>query len=149
MDSGRVQEHLGLQLIVSVMLVLATVAIHAVGLILLARTLRREVREEAERHVAPLSVEGVSMVVALVAGMFLIHGLEIALYAFFFLFAGALPSLPDAVFFSAMTYGTVGYSDVLLAPQWRLVAAIEGINGLLLIGWSTAFFVTLMGRMIR
>lgn len=143
------QENLAVQLFVSALLVLATVVIHAVGLILLARVVRREAREEAERHIPPLSVEGVSMVVALVAGLFLIHGLEIALYALVFTWVEALPDMADAVFFSAMTYGTVGYSDTLLDPRWRLVAAIEGINGLLLIGWSTAFFVTLMGRMIR
>ena len=35
----------------------------------------------------------------------------------------------------------VGYSDAAMAEQWRLVSAIEGINGIILIGWSTAFFV--------
>lgn len=140
---------LTIQLVVSASLVLATVAIHAVGLIILSRTLRREAREEAEHHISPLSFEGVVLVVALVAGLFLLHGLEILLYALVFVGADAVPTFDDAIFFSAMTYGTVGYSDALLDPAWRLVAAIEGINGLLLIGWSTAFFVTLMGRLIR
>jgi hypothetical protein len=36
-----------------------------------------------------------------------------------------------------------------MAEQWRLVSAIEGINGIIFIGWSTAFFVTLMGRLRR
>ena len=36
-----------------------------------------------------------------------------------------------------------------MAPGWRLVSAIEGINGIILIGWSTAFFVTLIARMRR
>ena len=37
----------------------------------------------------------------------------------------------------------------LAAGGWRLVSAIEGINGIILIGWSTAFFVTLIARMRR
>jgi len=65
------------------------------------------------------------------------------------LVSGRSAASPDALYFSAMTYGTLGYNDDLLHPAWRLVAAIEGINGLLLIGWSTAFFVTVMGRLIR
>ncbi len=141
--------NLMLQLVLAAVLLLATVSVHAVGLILLGRVVRREAREEEQRHIPPLSIEGVSMVVGLVTGLFLIHGLEILLYALLFAAAEAVPSFQDALFFSAMTYGTVGYSDDLLAPQWRLVAALEGINGLLLIGWSTAFFITLMGRMIR
>lgn len=138
-----------LQLLMSAGLVLGTVAIHAVGLILLGRLLRREAREEEERHISPLSFEGVGTVVGLVAGLFLLHGLEILLYASVFAGFGAVSSFPDAVYFSTMTYGTVGYSDDLLDPRWRLVAAIEGINGLVLIGWSTAFFITLMGRLVR
>lgn len=141
--------NLSLQLGVAATLVLVTVAIHAVGLIFLSRILRREAREEAERHIPPLSFEGVTMVIGLVGGLFLLHGFEIFLYALLFEAIGAVPRLDDAIFFSAMTYGTVGYSDALLHPEWRLVAAIEGINGLLLIGWSTAFFVTLMGRLVR
>jgi len=62
---------------------------------------------------------------------------------------GVIVPVYDAMYFSAMTYGTLGYSDTLLSENWRLVAAIEGINGLLQIGWSTAFFVTVMGRINR
>ena len=36
-----------------------------------------------------------------------------------------------------------------LDPEWRLVAAIEGVNGIILLGWSTAFFVTGMRRLGR
>ena len=40
-------------------------------------------------------------------------------------------------------------SDAEMAEEWRLVSAIEGIIGIILIGWSTAFFVTLIARMRR
>jgi hypothetical protein len=52
-----------------------------------------------------------------------------------------------AVYFSTITYATIGFSDAELAPPWRLVAAIEGINGILLLGWSTAFFVAVVARL--
>ena len=143
------QENILLALLVAAVLVIATFAIHAVGLILLTRTVRREAREEAERHIKPASFEGVSMVLVIVLGIFALHALEIGLYALAYLGLDAIARLSDAIYFSAMTYGTLGYNDDLIDPAWRLVAAIEGINGLLLIGWSTAFFVTMMGRMIR
>jgi hypothetical protein len=142
-------ENMFAELMVAGVLVIATFAIHAVGLIILTRTVRREAREEVERHINPASFEGVSLVVVIVFGIFVLHAAEIFLYALAFRGLGAVGSLPDAVYFSAMTYGTLGYNDDLIDPAWRLVAAIEGINGLLLIGWSTAFFVTMMGRMIR
>jgi hypothetical protein len=55
----------------------------------------------------------------------------------------------EAVYFSTITYGAIGYSDAAMAEQWRLVSAIEGINGIILLGWSTAFFITVLARLRR
>ncbi len=142
-------ENILLELLVAGVLVMVTFAVHAVGLVVLTRTVRREAREEVERHINPASLEGVSIVVAIVLGIFALHAAEILVYALVYRGLGAVTALPDAIYFSAMTYGTLGYNDDLISPAFRLLAAIEGINGLLLIGWSTAFFVTMMGRMIR
>lgn len=60
-----------------------------------------------------------------------------------------MQGLRNAVYFSTITYGAIGYDDVAMAEPWRLVSAIEGINGIVLIGWSTAFFVRLVGRLGR
>jgi hypothetical protein len=64
-------------------------------------------------------------------------------------FIGAIHGLRDAVYFSTITYGAIGYSDAAMAEEWRLVSAIGGINGIILIGWSTAFFVMIAARMRR
>jgi len=48
-----------------------------------------------------------------------------------------------------MTYATIGYGDEGFDRGWILLAAIEGVNGILLLGWSTAFFVTVMARLGR
>ena len=54
--------------------------------------------------------------------------------------------MADELFLAtAMVLATVS----IHAIGWRLVSAIEGINGIILIGWSTAFFVTLIARMRR
>ena len=59
----------------------------------------------------------------------------------------AVSELATAVYFSTTTYATIGFSDAGLSASWRLVAAIEGINGILLLGWSTAFFVGVVARL--
>ncbi len=130
-------------------MVLATVMLHTLGLLLLGRLTRFEAREEVETGINPLSVRGVAMIVVVVLGLFLLHGSEIWLYAALYLELGAIEGLRHAVYFSTQTYAAIGYGDDAIAPAWKLVAAIEGINGLLLIGWSTAFFVTVMGRLAR
>ena len=137
------------ELAVSTLMVALTVAIHAVGLYALSRLLRLEEREEATEHVHPLSVRGFAATLIVILGLFALHGIEIWLYAFLYLAIGSVEGLREAVYFSTITYGAIGYSDAAMAERWRLVSAIEGINGIVLIGWSTAFFVTLTARMRR
>ena len=137
------------QLAIATAMVLATVSIHGGGLLLLTRLLRIEQREEREESFSPVSARGIAFTFALVLGLFAIHGVEIWLYAALYLFMDALPDLLTAVYFSTITYGTIGYDDEGLTRSWQLIAAIEGINGVLLMGWSTAFFVGLIARMGR
>ena len=137
------------ELLLATVMVLATVSIHAIGLFALARLLRIEELEEQEEHIHPLSGRGIVATLTVALGLFVLHGIEIWLYAFVYLAIGAVDGLRESVYFSTITYGAIGYSDAAMAPGWRLVSAIEGINGIILIGWSTAFFVTLIARMRR
>ncbi|WP_309662150.1 ion channel [Sphingomonas sp.] len=137
------------ELFLSTVMVLVTVTIHAIGLYTLARLLRLEELQERHEHIHPMSRRGITATLTVSLGLFVLHGIEIWLYAFLFLAIGSVEGLREAVYFSTITYGAIGYSDAAMAEQWRLVSAIEGINGLILIGWSTAFFVTLIARMRR
>lgn len=96
-----------------------------------------------------MSLRGFAATLVMILGLFVLHGIEIWLYAFVYLVIGSVDGLREAVYFSTITYGAIGYSDAAMAEKWRLVSAIEGINGIILIGWSTAFFVTLLARMRR
>ncbi|WP_353218423.1 ion channel [Sandarakinorhabdus sp.] len=136
-----------IELLAATAMVLATVFIHAVGLVWLGRLTRYEAREEHKQHIRPLSLAGVSFTMAVVLGLFVLHGIEIWLYAALYLELGAIETLRTAVYFSTQTYAAIGFGADLLDPQWRLLAAIEGINGVILLGWSTAFFVNGMRRL--
>jgi len=137
------------ELATATVMVTLTVLVHGAGLYILSRILRIETHEEALAKLHPLSARGITVTVLVVLGLFLLHGLEIWLYAFLYEAIGAVHGLRNSVYFSTVTYGAIGYDDRAMAERWRLVAAIEGINGIMLIGWSTAFFVTLVGRLRR
>lgn len=126
-----------------------TVAIHAGGLYGLARAIRLEERGEAREHIHAMSLRGFAATIVVILGLFVLHGIEIWIYAFAYLLIGSIETIREAVYFSTITYGAIGYSDAAMSERWRLVSAIEGINGIILIGWSTAFFVTLTARMRR
>ena len=137
------------ELMLATAMVVTTVIFHAVGLYAVARVLRLEEREEAIEHIHPMSMRGFSVTLAVILALIALHGMEIWLYAFVYDLIGAVEGLRQAVCFSTITYGAIGYDDSAMAEGWRLVSAIEGINGIILIGWSTAFFVTLAARMRR
>jgi len=137
------------ELSIATVMVVLTVLMHGAGLFTLTRILRLEAREEAAESIDALSARGVIVTLSVILGLFGLHGLEIWLYAFLYHGIGAVDGLREAVYFSTITYGAIGYDDAAMAEQWRLVSAIEGINGIVLIGWSTAFFVTVVARLRR
>jgi len=60
-----------------------------------------------------------------------------------------MPGLQPALYFSAVTYTTTGYGDLLLPKGWQLVGAIEALTGILMCGWSTGFFFAVVSRIHR
>ena len=92
-----------------------------------------------------------------VLGCFAGHALEILLYgAAYWLFTrGALDGaighdgvlrLAPALYFSAETYTSLGFGDVVPRGPLRLLAGAEALNGLLLIAWSASFLYLEMER---
>lgn len=138
-----------LQLSISTAMALLTVAIHGLGLALLARAVASESHEERVHHVAPRSLRGAGFTAIAVLTLFFLHGLEIWSYAALYIGLGAFGRFEEALYFSTISYGAIGYGDSSLPTQWRLLGAIEGINGVILLGWSTAFFVNLLLRLRR
>ena len=91
----------------------------------------------------------IKLFVHLAGAVVLLHLAEIALWAFFYAWQGAMPDMASALYFSGVTYTTTGYGDLVLSPEWRLVGAVEALTGILMCGWSTAFFVAVVGRSMR
>ncbi len=125
-------------------MVALTVTVHFFGLLALTHFLRRR----GNRFRAHESTLGSgALVLFLVFGIFAIHTVEIWLYAAFYYAIGALSDFEAALYFSTVAFASLGFGDVVLTREWRLVSAIEGMNGLILVGWSTAFLLSLMARL--
>ena len=124
-----------------VLMALCVVA-HAAAMPVLLRWLQR--RGVLSRPLWPW----IRLFVHLAGAVVLLHLAEIAVWAFFYAWQGAMPDLASALYFSGVTYTTTGYGDLVLAPEWRLVGAVEALTGILMCGWSTAFFVAVVGRQI-
>jgi hypothetical protein len=114
----------------------ASVVVHVLGLAALTATMRLLLSRLGLLRNAVL--RGIATV-ATVLGLFCIHAVEVWLWAAAYLAIGAMPGLDVALYFSIATFSTLGYGDVVPPEAWRVLAGIEGMNGFLLIGWSTAY----------
>jgi hypothetical protein len=85
--------------------------------------------------------------VRLAVWMVLLHLVEITVWAAVYLWNDAMPDVPSALYFSAVTYTTTGYGDLVLPPMWRLHGGIEALTGILMCGWSTGFFFAIVSRL--
>lgn len=84
-----------------------------------------------------------------VFGVIAIHLIEITLYGVGYWFgdiavdignfAGRAVKFVDYIYFSAETYTTLGLGDIYPVGDLRLIASIEPLNGLILLGWSASF----------
>ncbi len=128
----------------AVALIFATTFIHAACTVAVLGW----VRSVTSRHWAVRSAAARGTVIAaLVLLMALAAYLESALWAVLYWAVDALPELGEALYFSLVTFTTLGYGDITLDEEWRLLAAFEAANGIIMFGWTTAIIVAVANRL--
>ncbi len=68
---------------------------------------------------------------------------------FYFLEPELLGDMETALYFTTITFTTVGFGDIVFPPDWRLLTASTAINGMIIFGWSTAFIFEIMAALYR
>jgi hypothetical protein len=131
------------QLLIAAALMALCVVIHVLGVSYAIGRLREAVAR------AQGFWRGAGLFIGLAAWIILLHLVEIAAWAVCYVRGDAMPDLPAALYFSAVTYTTTGYGDLVLPADWRLVGAVEALTGILMCGLSTGFFFAVVTRMFR
>jgi voltage-gated potassium channel len=129
--------------LLAVALLATCVIVQSLGMLVLIRWLSR-VRRVLESRSTYLRV---ALLLRLFVGIVLLHLVQVGLWAVVFWRAQELPNVETALYFSLATYTTIGFGDVVVGPGWRVLAGIEGLTGILLVGWSTAFVFAVVNRM--
>jgi hypothetical protein len=124
-------------------LMASSVVIHAAGVTAAMRWVRWR------PSVKPRFWRWTWLFVCMAGWMIFLHLAEIAVWAACYEWLGAIPDLQSALYFSAVTYTTTGYGDVVLPMDWRLVGGVEALTGILMCGWSTGFFFAILSRIYR
>ena len=131
------------KLLIASCLVATTVMIHAIGLgMTLSYVLRSTVRPNT--RVWPITW----LLIRIAWLLIVIHLFEIAVWALFFWWQKCLPDAESSLYFSGVTYATLGYGDLLLPKEWRLFGPLEALTGTLMCGLSIAFFFAVLSKQI-
>ncbi len=125
-------------LLVGSCLVALTVLIYTAGLILIATATPWLARRLGfHNH----DIGRTLVMTVTVLGILAILTLEVWSWAIAYLLLNVAANFSDALFLSTAMFSTAGYGEIHPAASWRLMTALEGINGFLMIGWSTAYLV--------
>ena len=102
----------------------------------------------ADRRASTSRWAGVFLTAGLVLMMFYASLFEALIWAFTYLAVGAISGLEKALYFSTVTYTTLGYGDVVLDESWRILSSFEAANGIIMFGWTTALIVAFISRVL-
>lgn len=76
----------------------------------------------------------------------LVQTVNVWIWAVVFYLAGAFSEFEPALYFSLVSFTTVGFGDIILGHEWRLLSGLTAAAGFLSFGWSTAYMVELVRR---
>ena len=135
---------LGLQLLVVAGFVLLMLIVHSSGLVGISKVLHLN---DDKAIPSEFGLRASFLMGTYGLMLFALHFLEIFLFAIFFRVVGAMRTLEEALYYSASCYATLG-AQMTFNEEWRLVGALEALVGFVLIGWSTAFMVRTLRKII-
>ena len=128
-------------LLVSVVLVAITVVIHAYGT-------HYWMRYMGYRFVGPdgnfKPRKVLPAIISTAVILLMLHVVEVIVWAVAYRLLDPISSLDTfekAMYFSVVTFTTLGYGDVTLEEHWRVLGAFQAAAGIIIFGWSTAIIV--------
>src|SRR5208337_5409254 len=129
----------------ALVLVTLTLFLQVSGVTALIEWLKRVLTRDTHNH-GP--VYAATLVVKSMVAIVILHGLVILLWASFYRMR-CFPSWDLAFYFSAASYSTVGYGDVLLPPKWRLLGPLESMVGMLMSGISVGLLFAVITHLVE
>lgn len=134
------------EIAVAAAIVSVCLLIHMAGILLMAEWLLHR-REHFERNISRRQFA--LLMVMLFAGIMFLHLVQTSLWAVFYYTQGLFSDFETSLYFSMVSFTTIGYGDVLLPRKWRLLGVIEGFSGVLLCGVSTAFIFAVVNAIFQ
>jgi hypothetical protein len=125
---------------------LCTVIVHAFAMQAIIRFARREQRLG---YAGRSFLHNVAIVASAIVLAFGAHLIEIAIWGAGFELCGEFQGFAAAFYHSAENYTTLGYGDLVMSAQWKLLGPLEAADGMLMFGVSTALVFAVIQRLVQ
>lgn len=123
-------------------LLVFTVVFHVFIFVVMEKALARTINHGQQRRTLIRFIISVALIAL---GAATLHGIEAAAWASLYVGLGALPDESAALLYSMSAFTSYGHSAIYLEDRWKLLGAIEAMNGLILFGLTTAFLFAAIG----
>lgn len=132
-----------IQILLGVALILSTTVVAGLGFLVIEHVMNRC---QAWLLRPPHAIKMLALLTGSVAWFLLIVTVAVWIWAMAFLALDIFVTVEAAVYFSIVSFTTLGFGDILLPQDWRLLAGMSAINGLLMIGLQTAMLIEVIRR---
>jgi voltage-gated potassium channel Kch len=122
------------------------VAFHSCGFVALLQLLIPQIKLQAQQF---SYIRAFTVMAVAVLGIFILHAVVIIFWAYFFIYLGEFSEFGQALYFSMVTYTTLGYGDVTLSQDHQVISGLEAIDGIILFGVSTASLFAIFQRLLH
>jgi len=105
------------------------------------KTRQLKVEDHSQAGLRPLLVA----MVAMMLGTFV----QVGLWGVLFVVLGEFNDLHEAVYHSAVNFASLGYGDIVMSKDWKLLGPLEAINGVLMLGMSAAALMVILQQLVK
>lgn len=106
-------------------------------------------REHMWPHVRAGALRFVILLVSITLWLLISISISVWLWAFCLILLGAFTQLEHSLYFSLVSFTTLGFGDIVLEKEWRILSGLMAANGLLIFGLTTAVLVDFLTRLKR
>jgi hypothetical protein len=94
-------------------------------------------------------VAQVGPLLAVMVATTLANFVQIVIWGLLFIVLGEFRTPFDAIYHSAVNFTSLGYGDVVMSTRWKLMGPLEAVNGILMLGMTSAALVAIMQHLIK
>lgn len=112
-------------------------------------SVRYFVRQSVNARAPRGFLAGIRPLLIVMVLMMLGNLVQIALWAILFIWLGEFVELYEAIYHSAVNFASLGYGDIVMSKNWKLLGPLEAVNGVLMLGMTAAALMAILQQLIK